>query len=161
MHAIDTIIAGWTERFGDGRAARQAARAGVPAGLVYEPKDMLADPHFTARRSIETSRTRRHGELTMQAVVPRLSETPGESPLGGPALGADTDAVLTDLLGLTADAVAALREDGVMRVIGDGGTAMTLADQQDSATSSGGSPAASRSSPRASTAPRSAPPRAR
>ena len=48
----------------------------------------------------------------MQAVVPRLSETPGDIRWAGQALGADTDAVLTELLGLTADAVAALREDG-------------------------------------------------
>jgi len=86
----------------------------VPAGLVYEPKDMLADPHFAARRSIETVKDGRHGELTMQAVVPRLSETPGEIRFAGQALGAETDAVLTDLLGLTAEAVAALRDSGVI-----------------------------------------------
>jgi crotonobetainyl-CoA:carnitine CoA-transferase CaiB-like acyl-CoA transferase len=114
MHAIDTIIAGWTERFGAAELLDELHAAGVPAGLVYEPKDMLADPHFTARRSIETVKDGRHGELTMQAVVPRLSETPGEIRWAGQSLGAETDAVLTDLLGLTADAVAALREDGVI-----------------------------------------------
>ena len=88
--------------------------AGVPAGLVYEPKDMLADPHFTARGSIQTVKDGRHGELTMQAVVPRLSETPGDIRWAAQALGADTEAVLTALLGLTADAVAALRDDGVV-----------------------------------------------
>jgi crotonobetainyl-CoA:carnitine CoA-transferase CaiB-like acyl-CoA transferase len=70
--------------------------------------------NFTARRSIETVKDGRHGELTMQAVVPRLSETPGEIRWAGQALGAETDAVLTDLLGLTAEAVAALREEGVI-----------------------------------------------
>ena len=114
MHAIDTIIAGWTERFDAAELLDKLHAAGVPAGLVYEPKDMLADPHFTARRSIETVKDGRHGELTMQAVVPRLSETPGEIRFAGQALGAETDAVLTDLLGLTAEAVAALREDGVI-----------------------------------------------
>jgi formyl-CoA transferase len=119
MHAIDTIIAGWTERFGSAELLDELHAAGVPAGLVYEPKDMLADPHFTARRSIETVKDGRHGELTMQAVVPRLSETPGEIRWAGQALGAETDAVLTGLLGLTAEAVAALREDGV---IGEAGS---------------------------------------
>ena len=50
----------------------------------------------------------------MQAVVPRLSETPGDIRWAGQSLGAETDAVLTGLLGLTADAVGALREDGVI-----------------------------------------------
>src|SRR6185437_9123743 len=114
MHAIDTIIAGWTERFDAAELLDKLHAAGVPAGLVYEPKDMLADPHFAARRSIETVKDGRHGELTMQAVVPRLSETPGEIRFAGQALGAETDAVLTDLLGLTAEAVAALRDSGVI-----------------------------------------------
>jgi len=114
MHAIDTIIAGWTERFDAAELLDKLHTAGVPAGLVYEPKDMLADPHFAARRSIETVKDGRHGELTMQAVVPRLSETPGEIRFAGQALGAETDAVLTDLLGLTAEAVAALRDSGVI-----------------------------------------------
>jgi crotonobetainyl-CoA:carnitine CoA-transferase CaiB-like acyl-CoA transferase len=114
MYAIDTIIAGWTERFVAAELLGKLHAAGVPAGLVYEPKDMLADPHFTARSSIETVKDARHGELTMQAVVPRLSETPGDIRWAGQALGADTDAVLTELLGLTAEAVAALRDDGVI-----------------------------------------------
>ena len=114
MYAIDTIIAGWTERFDAAELLDKLHTAGVPAGLVYEPKDMLADPHFSARGSIETVKDARHGELTMQAVVPRLSETPGDIRWAGQALGADTDAVLTELLGLTAEAVAALRNDGVI-----------------------------------------------
>ena len=50
MHAIDTIIAGWTERFGAAELLDKLHAAGVPAGLVYEPKDMLADPHFQRAR---------------------------------------------------------------------------------------------------------------
>ena len=114
MYAIDTMIAAWTESRDAAELLADLHKAGVPAGLVYEPKDMLADPHFSARGSIETVKDARHGELTMQAVVPRLSETPGDIRWAGQALGADTDAVLTELLGLTAEAVAALRNDGVI-----------------------------------------------
>jgi formyl-CoA transferase len=88
--------------------------SGVPAGLVYEPRDMLDDPHFQARGSLQTVRDSRHGELTMQAVMPRLSDTPGTIRSAGPALGADTDAVLTELLGLSAQDVAKLRGNGVV-----------------------------------------------
>ena len=49
-HAIDTIIAGWTERFAAADLLDKLHAAGVPAGLVYEPKDMLADPHFQRPR---------------------------------------------------------------------------------------------------------------
>ena len=38
---------------------------------------MLDDPHFRERGSLQTVQDERHGELTMQAVVPRFSDTPG------------------------------------------------------------------------------------
>jgi crotonobetainyl-CoA:carnitine CoA-transferase CaiB-like acyl-CoA transferase len=114
MAEIDTIIAGWTQRFASAELLERLHGAGVPAGLVYEPRDMVADPHFRDRGSIATVPDGRHGELAMQAVVPRLSDTPGEIRWAGQALGADTDAVLTGLLGLTADDVEKLRSHGAV-----------------------------------------------
>jgi crotonobetainyl-CoA:carnitine CoA-transferase CaiB-like acyl-CoA transferase len=114
MHEIDTIVAGWTQPFRSAELLDKLHAAGVPAGLVYEPKDMLDDPHFRERGSLQTVRDERHGELTMQAVVPRLSDTPGTIRSAGPALGADTDTVLTELLGRSAADVAALRDKGVV-----------------------------------------------
>jgi crotonobetainyl-CoA:carnitine CoA-transferase CaiB-like acyl-CoA transferase len=114
MHEIDTIVGGWTQRFLSTELLEKLHAAGVPAGLVYEPKDMLDDPHFQERGSLQIVRDERHGELTMQAVVPRLSDTPGTIRSAGPALGADTDAVLTGLLGLSTEDVAGLRDKGVV-----------------------------------------------
>ena len=114
MTEIDTIIAGWTQRFDSATLLAKLHETGVPAGGVYEPKDMLEDPHFQARHSLDTVRDERHGELTMQAVVPRLSETPGSIRWAGQALGADTDAVLGELLGLTDEDVEKLRGRGVV-----------------------------------------------
>ncbi len=114
MHAIDTIIAGWTERFAAAELLDKLHAAGVPAGLVYEPKDMLADPHFTARSSIQTVKDGRHGELTMQAVRPAAVGNPRGHPLGGPGARRRHRSRAHRLLGLTADAVAALRDDGVV-----------------------------------------------
>jgi formyl-CoA transferase len=114
MAEIDTIIAGWTQRFHAADLLERLHEAGVPAGLVYEPRDMLADPHFAARGSIETVPDPRHGELSMQAVVPRLSETPGDIRWAGQALGHDTDAVLTELLALSTEQVEKLRSQQVI-----------------------------------------------
>ena len=88
--------------------------AGVPAGLVYEPKDMLDDPQFAARGSHRDGQGRAARRAGDAGVVPKLSETPGEIRWTGPALGADTDAVLTELLGLTAEQVEKLRAQGVV-----------------------------------------------
>ena len=76
MAVLDERIAAWTS----GQSARQVLDllhdAGVPAGLVYEPEDMLADPHFRARQSLVEVPDPEHGHITMPAVAPRLSDTP-------------------------------------------------------------------------------------
>jgi len=114
MAEIDGLVAGWTTAHASAELLDRLHGAGVPAGLVYEPKDMLDDPQFVARRSIATVSDERHGEVAMQDVVPKLSETPGEVRWTGRPLGADTDAVLTEVLGLTAEQVEELRSQGVL-----------------------------------------------
>jgi formyl-CoA transferase len=49
------------------------------------------------------------GQVKMQNVHPKLSETPGEVRWPGPALGEHTEAVLTGVLGMTPRRVAELR----------------------------------------------------
>jgi crotonobetainyl-CoA:carnitine CoA-transferase CaiB-like acyl-CoA transferase len=114
MHEIDALIADWTRHHSSADILMRLHEAGVPAGLVYEPRDMLEDPHFAARESLAKVKDERHGELVMQAVVPKLGETPGSIRWAGQALGADTDAVLTELLGLSAEQIDELRSTGVI-----------------------------------------------
>jgi formyl-CoA transferase len=114
MAEIDAIIAEWAQRFDSADLQERLNAAGVPAGLLYQPKDMLDDPHFAARGSIATVKDDRRGELAMPAVVPKLSETPGEIRWTGQALGADTDAVLSEVLGLSAERIEELRAQGII-----------------------------------------------
>ncbi len=88
--------------------------AGVPAGLVYEPGDMLADLHFQARESIVRVPDREFEDVVMPAVAPRLSATPGQVRWTGPRLGEHTESVLTEVLGLSAQEVRDLQQAGVV-----------------------------------------------
>ena len=56
----------------------------------------------------------RHGELTMQAVVPGSARRRARSAWAGQALGADTETVLSELLGLRPEELAAAAADGVV-----------------------------------------------
>lgn len=114
MAEIDGIIAEWARGFDSADLQARLNDAGVPAGLVYEPPDMLADPHFADRGAIAVVEDERRRELAMPAVVPKLSGTPGEIRWTGRPLGADTDAVLTGLLGLTGEQLDKLRSQGVI-----------------------------------------------
>ena len=114
MAEIDGIFGEWAQQYDSADLQERLNAAGVPAGLVYRPQDMLDDPQFAARGSIATVKDDRRGELAMPAIVPKLSETPGEIRWTGQALGADTDAVLRDL-GRTDGQIVALREAGAVR----------------------------------------------
>jgi formyl-CoA transferase len=82
---------------------------------VQNADDQRADPHLAARGAIVTVE---HGEIgpERQSGNPiRLSRTPLAPPYAAPLLGAHTEAVLTRVLGLRADEVARLIEEGVCR----------------------------------------------
>lgn len=88
--------------------------AGVPAGRIYEPSDMLDDPHFAARQAIIRLVHPELGEFPMQNVAPRLSATPGHVRHLGPELGEHNNDIYGDLLGLSTDEIDDLRSRGVI-----------------------------------------------
>ena len=85
----------------------------IPHAPVMSMADIFADPHYRARESIIDVPSE-IGSLPQPAVVPRLSATPGRITHAGPPLGHDTDAILTDLLGMSASEIAALRAERVI-----------------------------------------------
>jgi formyl-CoA transferase len=97
---LDALVEAWTQT----RTTRAVLDAmdefGVPAGLIYRAPEMLADPHFQAREAIVTVPHPDFGELRMQNVAPKLSETPGGVRSPSPSLGQHNDEVFLDLLGL-------------------------------------------------------------
>jgi crotonobetainyl-CoA:carnitine CoA-transferase CaiB-like acyl-CoA transferase len=83
--------------------------AGVPCSPVYSVDQLVANPQLQARGMIQRMPHPTLGEMVVPGVVIKMSDTPGEVRTLGPALGQDTDAVLGELLGLSADVLAGLR----------------------------------------------------
>lgn len=112
---LDAVIGAWVgaRPLADVQAALDAA--GVPAGPVYSIADIATDPQFQARDMVVDVPDPRlpEGHVVMPGVVPRLSETPGRIGHTPGAPGADTDAVLRELLGLSESELAALRAAGI------------------------------------------------
>ena len=111
---IDAIVKVWTLARSSAEVLTRLHEEGVPAGLVYEPKDMLADPHFAARESLIRVPDEKYGEIVMQGVFPRLSATPGSVRRAGAPLGADTDDVLRELLDVEPTEIERLRSNHVI-----------------------------------------------
>ena len=92
---LDEAIAAWTSAHALDEVLRVLEAAEVPSGRIYSIADIAADMHYQARGMIERHRLGDR-ELLLPGIVPKLSETPGETRWIGPRLGEHTDAVLRE-----------------------------------------------------------------
>ena len=111
---LDDLIAAWTSTMPCDTLEALLEASGVPAGRIYRAPEMLSDPHFAARQAIIRVLDPKLGELAMQNVAPRLSDTPGEVRHTGAALGQHTQEVLTGILGATPGQLAEWASAGVI-----------------------------------------------
>jgi len=112
---LDERLARWTSTRTKEAAAELLQAHGVSAMPVMGPYDHLADPHLLERGAIVTLH---HPEVGAERHVGnplRFSRLPQRVAQSAPLMGADTEAVLTSVLGLGADDVAQLVVDGVCR----------------------------------------------
>lgn len=97
---LDALIGAWTATLTIEELEAKMVEAGVPAGRVFDAEDMIADPHFAARDALVTVPDAELGEIRMQGIFPKLSDTPGSVRRPAPlVVGQDTDDVLKRWLG--------------------------------------------------------------
>jgi crotonobetainyl-CoA:carnitine CoA-transferase CaiB-like acyl-CoA transferase len=87
--------------------------AGVPCGLVMDLDDVFADPQVRDQEMAITVDHPGHGPVRMLGFPLKFSDNPCRVRRPAPPLGADTDEILREA-GLTPEAIAALRENGVV-----------------------------------------------
>lgn len=114
MEELDDMISGWTKERDGEEVLAIMAEAGVPAGKVFTAQDMVEDEHYAARGNVVEVEDPELGQVPMQNVVPRLTETPGEVRWTGPALGQHNDDVYGGILKLDEGEREALRERGII-----------------------------------------------
>jgi formyl-CoA transferase len=111
---LDGLIEEWTQTLSTKQVLDFMDKFGVPAGLIYRAPDMLEDPHFKARDAIVTTHHPHFGELRMQNVAPKLSETPGGIRAPAPEMAQNNEDVYRDLLGFDDARIAALKSKKVI-----------------------------------------------
>jgi crotonobetainyl-CoA:carnitine CoA-transferase CaiB-like acyl-CoA transferase len=112
--AINDIVAEWIKSNTVDDVTERLKRNGVPHSLIYSPAEILDDPHYAARGSIETMQHPRLGPLKMPAPVPHFSATPAPPLQPAPLLGENTEEVLRDLLKMSAQDIESLRRAGIV-----------------------------------------------
>jgi crotonobetainyl-CoA:carnitine CoA-transferase CaiB-like acyl-CoA transferase len=98
MEDVDELVSAWTSTLSFDALDSILQAAAVPHGLIYRAPDMIADPQFLARETIQRVHDPALGrDVAMPRVVPRLSRTPGCIRWAGADVGAHTDEVLAEL----------------------------------------------------------------
>lgn len=113
MDALDAVIAEWMARHDAAEAMRLVLANDVVAGPICDADDLAGHPHLAARGDVVPVPTADGASLPMPAALPMTQPAPGRVRHAGPALGADTDAVL-ELLGFQADERQVLRREGAL-----------------------------------------------
>ncbi len=104
---IDELLAAWLRPQSGTAAATTLRQHSIPAAPLANALDLVASPHLRERGFWEAHGTGVLPGLPWRASFGRVSGA-------APALGADTDAVLTDILQLSADEIADLRRSGAL-----------------------------------------------
>ena len=111
---IDAIMAEWIGQRTLDAALVVFEEAGVAAAPIYDAEQLLNDPQLRARGVYRSVPDPELGSMRVQAPVPRFSATPGRITHLGPRLGEHNAEVYRELLGLEADRLQELREQGVI-----------------------------------------------
>lgn len=112
---IDGAIQQWCDKHDIETALDVLRRADVPVSKIYSVADMVNDPQFKARDMIEQHRFSDGTAVSLPAVVPKMSATPGSTQWLGPDLGAHTRSVLQSL-GYDENAIRDLIRTGAIGV---------------------------------------------
>jgi crotonobetainyl-CoA:carnitine CoA-transferase CaiB-like acyl-CoA transferase len=105
--AIDNALSVWARPQDAASAAGDLLGAGIPAAALADSANLVGSDHLRERGFWERHHT---------GVLPGLPWRASFGRVSGPApsLGADTDAVLGDLLGISPEGIAALRQSGAL-----------------------------------------------
>ncbi len=100
-HDVNEIVRDWCGSLTREEVLNRCFASGAPAGPLNTIADIFGDRQFHARQNLVAIEDEDLGEtIIVPSVIPRLSETPGRIKQLGPRLGAHTEEVLKELLGL-------------------------------------------------------------
>ncbi|MBI3328148.1 MAG: CoA transferase, partial [Nitrospinae bacterium] len=111
---LDEILSAWTRARDHYHAMHILQAHGVPAGAVLKGGEVIADPHLEARRFWDTVDHPEVGTYRQVTTPWRLSKHPRRATRPAPGLGEHNRYVLEELLGLSAQEIAALEAQGII-----------------------------------------------
>jgi crotonobetainyl-CoA:carnitine CoA-transferase CaiB-like acyl-CoA transferase len=117
--ALDALVGGWTKSQDAYQAMLALQRAGVPAGVCQTAEDRCDhDPQLAALKWLTEVTGTKIGRWPIAEVPVKMSESPayigGRIDRGAPCYGEDNAYVYGELLGMSAEEIKALADEGVI-----------------------------------------------
>lgn len=111
--ALNEVISAWTRSRTKQEVMDVVGAAGVPAGAVYDTHELMHQPELRGPQMFVKVNHPDRGEFLMPGWPVRMTDS---EPLvtAAPTLGQHTDEVLSELLGLGAEEIAALRAEDLV-----------------------------------------------
>jgi crotonobetainyl-CoA:carnitine CoA-transferase CaiB-like acyl-CoA transferase len=117
--ALDALVGSWTQSQDAYQAMYRLQQAGVPAGVCQTAEDRCDhDPQLAALNWLTEVTGTKIGRWPVAEVAVKMSASPayigGRLDRGAPCYGEDNDYVYGELLGMSAQEIKALAEEGVI-----------------------------------------------
>ena len=111
---VDGIVAAWIAKHDLATVLDEFEKAEAAIGPAYTIDQIFQDPQYQAREDIVEIEDEDLGKMRMTNAFPFMSATPGKVRHGGPKKGQHNDEIFTEELGLSAEEVQALKDEGVI-----------------------------------------------
>lgn len=111
---MDPAIAEWCANMDKWKVTEVLQREGVPAFPALSNRELAENEHLWARDFLVRHDHPEVGGLVHNGVPWRMAHRPNGAPSRAPLLGEHTEEVLRDVLALTPEAIASLREIGAI-----------------------------------------------
>jgi len=111
---LDRMIGAWSKKHASGELNRMLEAADIPATVAYTAVEIAADKQLRMRGMVRDIDDPLFGKVLHAGIVPHVPDDPGAIRWTGPAIGAHTDEILRDDLGLSAEEINKLRNEGVV-----------------------------------------------
>ncbi|MGW6907473.1 CoA transferase [Streptomyces sp. NPDC054940] len=113
---VDGALSDWARTLPADLAAELLQARGIPAGAVQDGRELVEhDPQLRARGFYVRKEHPVAGAFLHEGLPIRLTGTPGSIRRPAPVLGADTDEVLREVAGLSAERLRSLHAAGVLK----------------------------------------------
>jgi len=112
---LDEIIRSWSRQHDSETLIRLLKDADIPSSKVYTAADIAADPQYRERGMVrEVADDHFDRPVLHPGIVPHFGGEPAAIRWPGPSIGEHNEEVLQGLLGMTADELSVLRDEGVI-----------------------------------------------